>query len=755
MWNYHLFILRHDGHGGYGDIPAAAVYTPPRRPHRMRRRDVLLVYLHQEGNAPLGKKEQRALVDKLAERYFSQGGSVTAALKELASALNLYFLNRNRKFTGQGKQAIGWLALAVWREHTLYMALSGPMHAVVMGEETQHYHEPSLSGRGLGLGRSTRVYFASATVQPGDVLLLTPYLPAGWTNEMLHLNERRLIAPLLRRLMAYRGEAEAIIVQPRTTGENKRVVLGQEKAPAKTPSPAPPAAAEPADSPAAPPPPPPTKAKPTPLPAMPPPPKGASLPPKDTSPSHPPPQAEAASPSPPPPPRKPVAAKARKAKVGTFFRSLGEGARRGLAALWLGGEKAIGALAAAARRGLSTSVEEVFALPRSFMALTAVAVPLVVVTIAVVVFIRRGRLQQFHAYLARAQTEARQAEAIQEPITRRNALVEALRDVRAAEAYYRNEASAALHSRIQKELDRLDGVQRLDFVPVSDRLPPDTTVRRLLFQGADLYALESSGQRVFHFRLDGEHYRRDDDFQCQTTAFASIGMRPLVDIALLALQPYPNAYSVVGIDDAGHALLCGLDREETAFALPPATPSNWKQPRAIDYQDGSLYVLDPPNKTVEIVDMDGEGEFGASPYNAFTTGAPPGIENAIALTVTRGGFYLLHEDGQVTRCDSQAGGGLACDVLPYNDTRPGRGQEAVIPNTRFTQIAVAPPPDPSLYLLDVRGQAVYHFSYQLRFVSQYRPQRLLEGEISAFAVDPDTQTLFVAAGRMIYQASLR
>ena len=730
----------------------------------MRRRDLLLIYLHQEGNALLGAKEQKALIDKLAERYFSQGGSVTSALKELALALNLFFLNRNRKFTGQGKQAIGWLALAVWRSNTLYLALSGPMHAVVMGDENHHYHEPSLSGRGLGLGRSARVYFASTAVQAGDVLLLTPRLPAAWADETLRIDERRLIAPLLRRLMAYRGEAEAIIAQVRSTGENKRVVLGQEKTPPPSISPKPSAAPQQPAFPSSPPtapskPPSPEQPRPKPAPPSAAPPVSpsaaspdASPPPqKATSPLHPPRPEKSSPPPPPPTAKKPV----RKARVRPLFRRVGEGLRAGMAALWRGSEKIIRGLAAAAGRGLSTSAEEVFALPRSFMALTAIAVPLIVVTIAVVVFTRRGRLQQFHAYLTRAQTEFHQAEAIQEPITRRNALAEALSDIQAAEAYYRNDASAELYGRIQKALDRLDGVQRLDFVPVSDRLPPNTSVRRLLFQGADLYALTSNGQRVFHFRFDEQHYRRDDDFHCHTPAFASIGMRPLVDIALLSLQPYPNAYSVVGIDDAGHVLLCGLDKEETAFTLPPTTPSNWKQPRAIDYQDGLLYLLDPPNKTVEIVDMNGEGEFGASPYNAFTTGAPPGTENAIALTVMNGGFYLLHEDGEVTRCTSHAEGGLACKMLPYNDTRPGRGQEPVIPDTRFSQIAVAPPPDPSLYLLDTHGQAVYRFSYQLRFVTQYRPRQPLEGDLSAFAIDPATQTLFVAAGRTIYQATLR
>ncbi|HFC10206.1 MAG TPA: hypothetical protein ENJ54_10215 [Chloroflexi bacterium] len=780
MWQHRLFILNRQQGLPAGDLPGVALYLPLKRAHRMRRRDALLIYLHQEGNAPLGEKDQRALLEKLAGRYFTLNGSVTAAMKELANALNAFFLNRNRKLTPHGKHALGWLTLAVWRGNNLYLALSGPMHAAVLGETVTHYHDPQVSGRGLGVGRAARLYFASAAVQPGDVLLIAPHFPAAWDARVLRLEASRKISPLLRRLVAYGGaQQESAIVQVRPgEPEVRRTVLtaGAAAMPAALEGSAP----APAESPAAQ------------APAVPPQPEEAApgLAPASEAPGSPPLPVEAAA-SPPPSPRPqkaaapegppspgpavsrgapsasppagtgtrpqprerriPLAGQARAA-----FTAAGEGLRRGLAALWRAGEGLVEGFRKVASQGLSTSADEVFALPRSFMALTAVAVPLVVVTIAVVVFVRRGRLQQYQAYFALAQTEAQQAETIKEPVTRRNALVEALHDIEAAETYHRTADSEALRERITQALDQLDGVQRVDFQPVSDRLPAASPVLRLLFQGADLYALTENGH-VYHYQVRGQHYILDRDFQCGPGEYGggSLQVGPLVDAALFSRQLQPEAYSIVGIDAVGHGVLCGPQRETSGFVLPPATPTNWQRPTRVAYQDGDLYILDPVAKTVEVVSMDGGGEFSGTPYNYFTQGAPAGMETAIEMAVQRGGLYLLHADGQMTRCEEASGNAVKCKALLYNDTRPGRASGPVMPNTRFSQIVLASAPDPSLYMLDAASGAVYRFSYQLQFVTQYRPAQPLPAEITAFAVDPETQTLFVAAGGRIYQGSLR
>ena len=771
-WQHHLFIFyRRDG-VPQGDLAGANIFLPPKRAHRMRRRDSLLIYLHQEGNAPLSGREQRALLEKLSARYFSLGGSVTAALKELTSALNTYFLNRNRKLSGQGKHAIGWLALGVWRSDTLYLALSGPLHALALGEETRHYHAPQISGRGLGISRSPRVYFASATVQPGDVLLVTPHLPEAWQHT-LQPDAHRKISPLLRRIGTYNGDnLESVVVQTRPgKGDVRRTVLSDNKAmgsittearETEEPAPGEPSPASQTEQIESAPPARPPDVPPPSKPAKPPQPRqrpAAQPPAPSTRPATPPnaqPAPAQASQSSQEKTSRPAADTGKntsKPPSGpSVFSRVGEHLRQGLARVWQTGEKALGFVGHAVGRGLATSADEVFSLPRSFMALSAIAVPLIVVTASVVVFVRRGRLQQFQAYMARARVEATQALQIEEPIARHNALVEALNDVLAAETYYHDDDSRALYRQITAALDELDGVQRLAFQPVSDRLPPGTVIKRLLVQGIDMYALDATGSTVYHLQIQGQHYVLDNAFQCHNGLISERQIDALVDIALL---PSPRSlYKIVGIDTQARGVLCAPGESEEAIELAPVLPKNWQQPAAIGYQTGELYVLDPPARAVEIVGIGANGLFNTTPYHYFSSGAPAGIESAIDMAIQRGGLYLLHQDGQITRCQETGDNSVHCVALPYNDTRPGRSSGPVIPNTRFTQIRLQSPPDPSLYALDVSENAIYRFSLQLQFVTQYRPQQPLEANITAFAIDPSAHRLFIAAGRYIYQAPL-
>ncbi len=754
-WQHHLFIFNRREGALAGDLAGAAIFQPPKRPHRMRRRETLLIYLHQQGNAPLGNSEQRALLEKLSERYFSVGGSVTAALKELATALNTYFLNRNRKLSNEGKHAIGWLGMAVWRSGTVYVALSGPMHAVFLGEETRHYHDPEMSGRGLGISRAARVYFATAPFREGDALLLTPQLPAPWQNT-LQLDASRKISPLIRRMSAYRGETlEGVLVQVRGgEGEVRRRVVSEKPQSTATAAakPAPPVAAAEGKTASQPPAPPQEEAAPPKRPAAPPARPVAS--PRPSPQRRPASAPQAAKPVPAAVEKEaPKAAAPPRSKKSTAAVAAGVAKlRSGLASAWRSGERVAETVRNIAGRGLSASADEVFSLPRSFMAFSAIAVPLIVVTVAVIVFVRRGSMQQFEAYLNRAKVEAAQALQIDEPLTRHNALVAALDDLQAAEKYYSNDESRTLRAQLTAALDELDGARRLDFVPVSDRLPPGTVAQRLLVQGADLYVLDAATGAVYHLELKGQRYALDKDFHCGAGTYGELEIAPLVDIALL---PEPRSrYKVVGVDVRAHGVLCAPGEAAQAFTLAPATPANWQRPTAIGYQTGDLYVLDPVIKAVEVIGMSAEGVFEVTPYNYFVNGAPQGVETAIDMAVQRGGLYLLYQDGQVMHCKDNSSGAVTCDAMPYNDTRPGRTPGPVIPNTRFTQVRLQPPPDPSLYMLDAVEGAIYRFSLQLQFVTQYRPRTALEGDITAFAIDSDTHTLYVVAGRRIYQAPL-
>ncbi len=703
-----------------------------RKTHRMRRRDRLLIFMHFANGAP-PSKEQQKLLARLANHYFASPGSVTSALKELASALNIYLLKRNRQANSLQEKTTAMLAMAVWRGENLYLALSGPMHALLFGKDQRHFHDQS-AGNGLGLGRSTPLYFASAQWQNGDILLLTPASPPK-------IEGQPGLAKIAEAVMADAGAAAVVVTT--ATGEGKAHIVPIQKALEEKAPPteqAVPSGIAPKKPPAAPP-----KSEETPRQAWP----QSSTPapaPAAAPPTHPPKT---------PKPKEKLSPKPRKPKPRVHLPSLAplaEPVRKAGRAIWRVGENIGSALGKISAAMLPS--EDLFALPRSLMALMAVAVPLIIVTMAVIVYLRRGRLEQYQAHFARAQAEAAKAFALKEPIARHNAIQTALADLDIAESYLQTKQSRALRERLEKALDELDGIRRLNFVPaLSRRAPPGTVITRIILQGGDLYALDSASGKVLHFQQEGALYRPDDNFRCGAGSYGSITISKLVDIAPLPLSE--DGPRIVGIDSRGNYTLCTPNRDPIAHPLPQPAPLRWKKPKAIAYVGGKLYVLDPAIRTIAIIGK--ATTFESTPYSYFTGGTPQAVSNAIDFAVARGNLYMLLKTGEVVFCQrTPALEKTECKPLKFHDPRPGRSDGPVIPDARFAKIAMQPPPDPSLLLLDPQAQAVYQFSLQLRFVTQYRPSTPLEGRApaTAFAIDPDTHVLFIAIGSQIYQAPI-
>jgi len=134
------------------------------------------------------------------------------------------------------------------------------------------------------------------------------------------------------------------------------------------------------------------------------------------------------------------------------------------------------------------------------------------------------------------------------------------------------------------------------------------------------------------------------------------------------------------------------------------------------------------------------------------------MHDVIDMAVNLTDLYLLHTDGHLTTCDYS---GLVesptrCeDPATYTDSRPGRQDGALIQDASFTELLFAPPPDPSIYLLDPVSKAIYHFSVRLTLQRQYRSQDPLpEGPATAIAINKNNRTAFMAIGNQVYSATL-
>src|SRR4030066_1731050 len=127
-----LLPITRQGGNDKAELPDMYAVTHPTRTARGREADSLIIYLSMTGNSPLSAEAHAQLLEQLAHKFYKTTGSLTAALRTIAEALNLYLLDRNLRSTNVGRQGIGQLLLVALRQDTLYLVQCGTVHAFLI-----------------------------------------------------------------------------------------------------------------------------------------------------------------------------------------------------------------------------------------------------------------------------------------------------------------------------------------------------------------------------------------------------------------------------------------------------------------------------------------------------------------------------------------------------------------------------------------------------------------------------------------------
>jgi hypothetical protein len=143
----------------------------------------------------------------------------------------------------------------------------------------------------------------------------------------------------------------------------------------------------------------------------------------------------------------------------------------------------------------------------------------------------------------------------------------------------------------------------------------------------------------------------------------------------------------------------------------------------------------------------------------------PQLDDAIDLAADRGDLYILHSDGRTTLCTFsvfEVSPTRCTDPAPYRDSRTGRENQLLLPESPFTRLLAVRPPDPSLFLLAGKTHTVYRFS--LRLLSYDRQYRLLSPGVlgatgqdqpaTSLALTPDNRVMFLAFGSQLLYAGM-
>ncbi|MCL4560564.1 MAG: hypothetical protein M1281_08120 [Chloroflexi bacterium] len=807
MFDLNLLPINRIDSRDQSSLPGLVGSTPPRRTARGRSDDQLIILLALTGNAPLAPEGLKQLLDTLTKTYYQTSGSVTSALRAVAEKLNQYLLDRNLRNTSTGRQATALINLAVVHGGLLYLAHGGAAHSFILSVSgVQHLYDPQTVGRGLGLGSSLVLRYYQVQVQPGEYLILSPEPPATWTTNLLDGSTALPIEMISRRLLNQAppnlsavlvqfqsGSGKINFVRP-VTGLPEMAPPALEKMPAPSPAPEPLLPQETA-LPAAAPFEEPVQAENTyeEFPAVKSTVPDLTTPPRETTPTPAvepapaaPQQTAAASLSnqtaPEPAPtaatlRRPVPERRSRPAVppaAPALRSTASQAKppaaqkqpflMGFAKFWQKGAHAQAKVDRTAQSWFSRLLPGAAGQPGSLstgsMLFISLAVPLIVVTLAAMVYFQRGRESEFNELFAQAQVAASQTQNQSDPAAQRSAWEKTIYWLDKAENYQTTTASQSLRQQAQQSLDRLDSVYRLNFQPaIIGGLASSVQVSQMVATPTDLYMLDATDGKVIRAQLTSHGYEVDPAFTCQPGVSGSVTINPLVDIAPM---PKGNEFkaTILGVDGAGILVFCIPGEEPLSAPLAKASDSSWGKITAITYDSNNLYVMDSANNEVWIY-AGGTAAFRDAPYSFFDEQIPS-IADAVDLAVNSSDLYLLHADGHLTLCtlSYMQGSPTRCtDPAVYSDLRPGRQNGvATLPNTKFTQMLFTPPPDPSIYLLDQAERSVYHFSMRLNLQRLLLPanpadEGIPDTPVTAFTIS-STRTIFLAFGNKVFYAMM-
>jgi hypothetical protein len=793
VFDLYLLPLKLAGGQEIHEIPGLLVAKAPRRCDRSRTADTLMVLLSLSGTASVEAGTHNELFEKIVASYFRTRGTITAGLRTAASQLNDQLSRRNLRERG-ASQLHAILNIAVLRRDMLYLAQSGATQSLLITKDDfTRFSDAEMTGRGLGLGRSFNLRFWQARIEPDDLLLFTTQPPAAWTAEKLSGSAQLTLDQFRRRLLEQAGtNVEVGVIQfkpgdgqvhrlkPRQAGVSAEVAGSlPSDAPDVAQEPAVPAQEYPAEAgvpvPAAESPAweePPVEVE-TPSQAdiwsepYPTPHEEAVYRPAAQEPEHTYRPAEGiyigdAAPRPAPPPSPPpVEPEAPRQSFKLPSPKISPvNVRKPLANIWRAGKSA--------RRKVDTGSRTVAgrllpdrsqSLSPGAMLFFAIAIPLLIVASAVTVYLYApsGRSEQQQVFIAQAIAYVEMASAQDDPVLKRNNWTQVLYWVDQAEEYGRNNETIAIRRQARAALDALDGVSRLVLEPaIIGGLPNTVNISQIVASPSEVFLLDAEEGKVLRLLKTATGYEYDSRFACAPGPSGSLMVSPLVDIALL---PASNQYSVLGVDRAGILVYCAAGEPMSSVQLPAPDP-NWGEISAMTIEQGILYLLDKPNNRIWL--YVGQNYIYSDEPRLFFNDEVPQLGDVVDMVANNEDLYLLHDNGVMTTCifRSFSFAQTRClDPTLYSDQRQGRSLSVQrMPETEFIRMQTTAPPDPSLYMLDVLGPSIYHFSLRLNLQNHYSPDPEIEysqpGRIpSAFAISSN-RVIYLAIGNQVYYASM-
>ena len=687
----------------------ATAMAPPSQVARGRADERLFVLLDLTG--PASPRLYRELREVLAQTYWSITGSITAALRQAATAVNGHLFRINLR-SAPSDRCTGSLMCAVLHEDDLFILQAGSGRACFLHGEHLECFSRGEEPPPLGLGPLADVHLYHTFVAPGDTLLLA-------SSALVREAGKARLARAL-----FRADVQAVQegLEQIGAGADLTALVVRWALPGEAPA---------------------VRGVPVVREAPRPPPRRERRPP----------QVERR--APPKPARRPGPSLGE--WMGKGIRSGGRGIAA--AAVWLAGGVSTlfrrmlpGPDRRTRRRAQVPRPRPVRPAPREnriVMMAIAIGIPVVLAIVVVLAYLSFGAESRARGFINQAKEEEALAQAAGSSLEEARRHWEAALEHASSAIALRPDdpAAAALQAQIRAALDRLDSIVRLRPVLLWD-FGPGTVPRQLVIHGQMAFILDPAGGWVARLTLnpsgDGVVERESASIVVQTgqqigegrvgdlagCAWVSPGgERQTSGLLILEKDGALVNYDPAWVDEGG------VPKLARSFLGTSPTLS-----KAVGSFGGRLYILDADVNQIWRYDPRGD-IYPEQPDRYFATPPPRSLAEALSMAID-GKIYVLYQDGGILQfLQGQYQPAFVVRGLP-----DGIGQ------------AVALAVDPAggsgvVYLADRGNKRVVVLGADGAFQVQFRADEAFDA-LETLAVDEAARRLYVISGGQLYVASL-
>lgn len=341
----------------------------------------------------------------------------------------------------------------------------------------------------------------------------------------------------------------------------------------------------------------------------------------------------------------------------------------------------------------------------------AIAIPVVVGVIVLVLFYQRGRVKRIELETlmqnaSASWTLANQATDQSSKRTHLNAALSFANEL--LELQPEQPEAANLRVQILEQLDEINQVQRIAFFAELATYPAGANLSRVVVEGQHVFVMDRGEGIVYHHQLDAFQQTLDPD--TVTTMVVRKGQQvgnvlvgDLVDMAWMPVGLGRQKSDLV-ILESDRALLEYDPATKELVPMPVAASETWRFPRLVGGYSGRFYLLDPTANKIWRYEPAQDG-YSTAPYDWLQTSVD--LAGVVDMAIGHS-IYLLFKDGGIRKLT--AGEPDTFDITSWDSPPVG-------PTAIFTR-----PPDQieSVYVADPGHSRVVQCSKEGSFERQFR-----------------------------------